>query len=55
MTSKALQKNISFSLKFQMLQAKMNLYLNLPIYSNVAGKSKFVSQFTCTALFVSKI
>ena len=38
MTSKALQKNISFSLKFQMLQAKMNLYLNLPIYSNVAAK-----------------
>ena len=31
--SKALQKDISFSLKVQMVQAKMNLYLNLPVYS----------------------
>ena len=33
MTSNTLQKDASFSLKFQMLQAKMNMYLNLPVYS----------------------
>ena len=31
--SETLQKNISFSLKVQMEQAKMNSYLNLPVYS----------------------
>ena len=31
--SKVLQKDISFSLKVQMVQAKMNLYLNLPVFS----------------------
>ena len=31
--SKTLQKDIPFSLKVQMMQAKMNLYLNLPVYS----------------------
>ena len=29
--NKSLQNNISFSLKVQMVQAKMNLYLSLPI------------------------
>ena len=28
---KSLQNNISFSLKVQMVQVKMNLYLNLPV------------------------
>ena len=28
---KTLQKDISFSLKVQMVQAKNNLYLNLPV------------------------
>ena len=31
--SKTLQKDISFSQKVQMVLAKMNLYLNLPVYS----------------------
>ena len=31
--SKTLQKDISFFLEVQMVQAKMNLYLNLPVYS----------------------
>ena len=31
--SETLQKNISFSLKVQMEQAKMNSYLHLPVYS----------------------
>ena len=31
--SETSQKNISFSLKVQMGQAKMNSYLNLPVYS----------------------
>ena len=30
---KTLQKDISFSRKVQMVQAKMNLYLNLPVYN----------------------
>ena len=30
---KTLHKDISFSFKVRMVQAKMNLYLNLPIYS----------------------
>ena len=31
--SKTLQQDISFPLEVQMVQAKMNLYLNLPAYS----------------------
>ena len=31
--SKTLQKDISFSLKVQMVQAKMNSYLNLTVYN----------------------
>ena len=31
-----LQNDISFSLKVQMLQAKMNLYLSLPICSLIS-------------------
>ena len=31
--SKTIQKDISFSLKVQMVQAKMNLYFNLLVYS----------------------
>ena len=31
--SKTIQKDISFSLKVQMVQAKMNLYFNLIVYS----------------------
>ena len=34
--SKTIQKDISFSLKVQMVQAKMNLYLSLPIYSLIS-------------------
>ena len=32
-TKKLLENDISFSLKVQMAQAKMNLYLSLSIYS----------------------
>ena len=44
--SKALQKDISFSYKAQMVQTKMNLYLNVPtVYrlislSNVMDENK---------------
>ena len=31
--SKTVQKDISFSIKVKMVQAKMNLYFNLPVYS----------------------
>ena len=34
--SKTLQKDISFSLKIQMMQAKMNAYLNIPVYSLIS-------------------
>ena len=34
--SKPLQKDISFSHKVQMVQAKMNLYLNIPVYSLIS-------------------
>ena len=34
--SKTIQKDISFSLKVQMVQAKMNLYLSLPIYNLIS-------------------
>ena len=31
--NKSLQNDISFSLKVEMAQAKMNLYLSFPVYS----------------------
>ena len=31
--SKTIQKDISFSLKVQMVQAKMDSYFNLPVYN----------------------
>ena len=31
--SKAIQKDVSFSLKVQMVQAKMNLYFDLHVHS----------------------
>ena len=34
--NKSLQNDISFSLKVQMAQAKMNLYLSLPLYSLIS-------------------
>ena len=34
--NKMLQNDISFSLKVQMLQAKMNFYLSLPVYSLIS-------------------
>ena len=34
--SKTLQKDISFSHKVQMVQAKMNSYLNIPVYSLIS-------------------
>ena len=34
--NKLLQNDISFSLKVQMVQTKMNLYLSLPIYSLIS-------------------
>ena len=43
--SKTLQKDISFPHKVQMVQAKMNLYLNIPVYrlispSNIKDENK---------------
>ena len=35
-TSKTLQKDISFSHKVQMVQTKMNSYLNIPAYSLIS-------------------
>ena len=34
--SKTLRKDISFSHKVQMMQAKMNSYLNIPVYSAIS-------------------
>ena len=34
--NESVQNNISFFLKIQMVQAKMNLYLSLPIYSLIS-------------------
>ena len=34
--NKSLQNDISFSLKVQMAQAKINLYLSLPVYSLIS-------------------
>ena len=34
--SKTLQKDVSFSHKIQMVQVKMNLYLNFPLYSLIS-------------------
>ena len=34
--NKALQNDVSFSLKVQMMQAKMNLFLSLPVYSLIS-------------------
>ena len=34
--SKTLQKDVSFSHKIQMVQVKMNSYLNLPVYSLIS-------------------
>ena len=34
--SKALQKDIFFSQEVQMVQAKMNSYVNIPVYSLVS-------------------
>ena len=38
--NKLLQNDISFSLKVQMVQEKMNFYLSLPIYSLILLKYK---------------
>ena len=38
--NKTLQNDISFSLQVQMVQAKMNLYLSLPVYSLISTKYK---------------
>ena len=43
--SNTLQKDVSFSHKVQMVQAKMNLYLNILVYrvispSNIKGENK---------------
>ena len=38
--SKTLQKDISFSHKVQMVQAKMNLYLNIPVYNLISPSNK---------------
>ena len=47
--SKTLQKDISFSHKVQMVRAKMNLYLNIPVYSlislsNIKDENKINNQ-----------
>ena len=34
--SKSLKNKISFSLKVQMMLAKMNLYVSLPVYSFIS-------------------
>ena len=34
--SKMLQKDIYFSRKFQIVQAKINSYLNIPVYSLIS-------------------
>ena len=34
--NKALQNDVSFSVKVQMMQAKMNLFLSLPVYSLIS-------------------
>ena len=34
--NKTLQNDISLSLKVQMMQAKMNLFLSLPVYSLIS-------------------
>ena len=34
--NKSLQNDISFFVKIQMVQAKVNLYLSLPIYSLIS-------------------
>ena len=41
--SKTLQKDISFSHKVQMVQAKRNMYLNIPVYSHIS-KSNIKSE-----------
>ena len=46
--SKRLQKDISFSHKVQMVHAKMNLYLNIPVYSlifpsNIKYENKIIT------------
>ena len=35
--NKVLQNDISFSINVQMVQAKMNLYLSLPVYSLISA------------------
>ena len=44
-----IQKNISFSHKVQMVQPKINSYLNIPVYSlispsNIKDENKFKNQ-----------
>ena len=38
--SKTLRKDISFSHKVQMMQPKMNSYLNIPVYSIISPSNK---------------
>ena len=37
--NKVLQNDISFSINVQMVQAKMNLYLSLPVYSLISAQN----------------
>ena len=37
--NKSLWNDISFSLKLQMVQTKMNLYLSLPVYGLISTKN----------------
>ena len=48
--SKTLQKDISFSHMIQMVPAKMNSYLNVPVYcliswSNVKDQNKIINNY----------
>ena len=48
-TNKTLQKDISFSHKVQMVQAKMNSYLNIPAYSLISiiyTSMNFIHKYT---------
>ena len=56
---KMLQKDISFSHKVQMVQAKMHLHLNVPVYSlnspsNIKDESKINNQSSLHATYSHK-
>ena len=55
---KTLQKYISFSHKVQMVQAKMNSYLNMPVYSlislpNIKYENKINNDYPAPHTYIS--